>query len=156
MGITTDIRDRLIAIERTMVYDGANVLAAEYIPEKAQPYQTPLFINFPRTATRVRRADTFYYITRNWELRLLVQKEGDGLRSGNEDMAMDLIDLTYALFLPKPKLELNDTGVTGLESTELTGDSGIPIDPYPIGGADNTAYYTVNFTMATVYRSICI
>jgi len=61
MGITTDIRDRLIAIERTMVYGGKNVLAAAYIPEKAQPYQTPIFINIPRTATRVQRADCLLY-----------------------------------------------------------------------------------------------
>lgn len=156
MGITTDIRDRLIAIERTMVFDSELVKAAAYIPEKTQPYQTPIFLNFIRTATRVQVADTFYNVTLTWELRLLVKKEGDGFRSANEDMAMDLIDLTYALFLPKPRLELNgSSGVTNLTSAQLTGDSGIPIDPYPVGGADNTSYYTILFGMQTVYRSIC-
>ena len=77
MGITTDIRDRLNAVERTMVFNGKAVKAAEYISEGLQPYQTPMFFNFPRTTTRVQVADTFYNITRTWELRLLVIKEGD-------------------------------------------------------------------------------
>lgn len=155
MGITTDIRNRLIAIERLMEYDSENLLAAEFIPEGVQPYQTPLFLNFPKTATRVQIADTFYTITRGWELRLLVRKEGDGFRSENEAMAMDLIDLTYALFLPRPRLEIDGVGLTHVTEAKLTGDSGIPINPYPVASADNMSYYTVLFTMNITYRSIC-
>ncbi len=155
MGISINIRDRLIAIERTMLYDSEAVKAAEYIPEAIQPFQLPVFINFPVGAARARRADTFYEIERTWNIRLWGRKEGDGGRAENEERMLDLIDLTYALFLPSPRLELNYTGLTNVVSALLTGDGGIEMRSYPTGETDNARFFAVNFSMRVTYRSIC-
>jgi len=156
MGISSDIRDRLVAIERLMEYDGEAVKAAEYVPEYIQPHQLPLFVNFTGgRATQVQAADTFYQITRQWNIRLYGRKEGDGLRSENEARMLDLIDLTYDLFVSRPRLELNGRGLTNVVSGLITGDSDIQVQPYPSGESDDAAFYVVTFSMDVVYRSIC-
>jgi hypothetical protein len=139
-----------------MQYDGEAVKAADYIPEQIQPHQLPLFINFTGgRATRVHTGDTFYQITRQWNIRLYGRKEGDGLRSENEARMLDLIDLTYDLFVSRPRLELDGEGLTNVVSGLLTGDSDIQTPPYPSGESDDAAFYTVTFSMDVVYRSIC-
>ena len=94
MGISQDIRDRFIAIEVLMEYDGDNVKAAKYIPEEIQPYQLPLFVNFPAGGSRTRKTDIGFEIERTWNLRLWGRKEGDGGRAENENRMLDLTDLT--------------------------------------------------------------
>jgi len=153
MGASTDIRDRLVAIEKLMVYDGEAVNAARYIPENIQPHQLPLFINFPIGAARAQFADTYYKITRTWNLRLWSRKEGDGLRSENEDRILDLADLTYTLFVSRPRLELDGLAATGVYSALLTGDSGMQIRPYPSNEPDHAAFYMIDFSMNITYRS---
>jgi hypothetical protein len=156
MAVTTDIRDRIIAICETMQYDGSAVNAAQYVPKGIQPFQTPIFIVFPGSATRVRFADTLYEITRNWILRLYGREYIAGLHSENELRMYDLIDLTYALFLPKQRLELSgESGVTNLTQAQLTGDSGPLVRPYPLEDTDAKLYHLVEFNLATVYRSYC-
>jgi len=155
MGISTNIRDRLIAIEKTMVYDGANVKAALYIPENIQPFQLPLFINFPAGGARSQVSDTFYNITRTWNIRLYGRKEGDGGRNENEDRMLDLIDLTYDLFLTRQRLELNGAGLTSVMLCEITGDSGAVLRPYPTGAGDSAMFYVVDFSASITYRSNC-
>jgi len=156
MGVSTNIRDRLIAIEKTMVYDGANVKAALYIPENIQPFQLPLFINFPKGGARSRREDTAFIIERTWTLRLIGRKEGDGGRNENEDRMFDLIDLTYDLFLPRQRLELSGRGLDNIASVSLTGDSGIVLSRYPTGSQDHASFYSVDFNMSVSYWSMCI
>lgn len=157
MGVSTDVRDRLCAIERLMTYSGESVKAAAYVPEFIQPSQLPLFVNFPGgRASRVQVGDTFYQITRQWNLKLYGRKEGDGLRSENEERMMDLIDATYDLFVSRPRLELNGVGVSHVVSGLITGDSDIQTEPYPSNETDDALFYVVTFTMDVVYRSVCL
>jgi len=155
MGISTNIRDRLVAIEVLMEYNSKNVKAAKYVPEDIQSYQLPLFVNPPVGSARSIKADTFYEIVRNWKIDLWGRKEGDGLRSENEDKMLDLIDLTYALFVSRPRLELSGVGLTNVVSFEITNDSGPTIRSFPTGADDSTAFYMVEFTASITYRSIC-
>ena len=153
MGISTDIRDRIVAIEILMEYDSANVKAAKYVPESFQPFQLPLFTNPPVGSARSQRADTFYENARTWRLDLWSRKEGDGLRSENEDRVLDLIDLVYDLFVSRPRLELDGAGLTNVVSFEITNDSGPTVRSFPTGGKNY--FYMVEFTAIIVYRSIC-
>lgn len=155
MGISRNIRDRLIAIETTMEYDDEAVKAAKYIPEEIQPFQLPLFVNFPTGGARVQYADTFYRITRTWRLSLWGRKEGDGLRAENEERMLDLTDLVYDLFVSRTRLELNGAGLTHVLSGILTGDSGIQLRPYPAHAQDTASFYMVDFSMDVTYRSTC-
>lgn len=155
MGISIDIRDRLITIEELMKFEGANVKAAKYISEEIQPQQLPLFVNFPVGAARARRGDVFYEITRTWNLRLWSRKEGDGLRSENEDRLLNLIDLVYDLFVSRPRLEVSGVGLTNVVRFEITADSGPTVRPYPSGGQDSASFYMADFTANVVYRSVC-
>jgi hypothetical protein len=83
------------------------------------------------------------------------RKEGDGGRAENEARMLDLIDLTYDLFVSRPRLELNGAGVTNVTGFEITGDSGIIIAPYPTGAEEDASFYVVDFTAIVTYRSVC-
>lgn len=155
MGISQNIRDRFIAIEVLMEYDGNSVKAAKYISEEIQPYQLPLFVNFPIGAARSRFADTFYEIERTWNLRLWGRKEGDGGRAENENRMLDLTDLTYDLFVSRPRMELAGLGLTNVVSLEITGDSGITVRTYPSGSEDHASFYMIDFNAVVTYRSVC-
>ncbi|MHC4558861.1 MAG: hypothetical protein ACYS80_16335 [Planctomycetota bacterium] len=156
MGVSRNILERLLLIERLMQWESENVNAAEYVPEDMQPHQLPIFVNFPAGSARARKADTFYEITRNWTLSLIFRKEGDGGRAENEYIAMELSDLVYDLFVSRPRLEYNGLGVTSVLSAPLTGDNGYEIRPYPVGADDSAAFYVVDYNMAITYRSTCI
>lgn len=155
MGISTDIRDRLVAIEVLMEYDSSNVKAAKYVPEEIQPHQLPLWVNPPVGGARSRQADTFYDIVRSWKLQLWSRKEGDGLRSENEDRVLDLIDLAYTLFVSRPRLELSGVGLTNVINFEITSDSGPVVRSFPSGEDDYAKFYMVEFTASIIYRSVC-
>jgi len=156
VGITRDIRDRLIAVETLMSFEGSAVNAAAYVPEDIGDFQVPIFINHaPSGARRIQFADTYYKITRTWTLSLWGQKVGDALLSYNEDRMMDLIDLTYALFLPRPRLEVSGQGMSFVEQALLTGDRDIEIRPYPTGADDSAAFYVVDFSMEITYQVVC-
>jgi len=155
MGITHDIQQRLIAIERTMMYNGEAVKASEYVSEGIQPPQTPLFVNHPVGSAKVEEGSGFYFITRTWELKLYGRKEGDGGRAENEFRMYDLSDLVYALFLTKRRLQLGDNGVDGIVMAQLTGDNGTEIEPYPIGDKQSMDFYVITFNMDITYRIKC-
>lgn len=155
MGITRDIHQRIIAIQESMVYDGENLSAAQYVPENIQPFQTPVWINFPISGARAAYADTFYEISRSWRLTLWVRKEGDGLRSENEFMLYDLADLTYETFVSRPRLELNGNGLNNVLSATLSGDAGPNVQPYPSQASDEELYYMIEFQLSIEYRSVC-
>lgn len=156
MGISKNIRDRLIAIERTLVYNSETVKAAEYVPEMIQPGQTPLFVNYPAGPSRTTRSDRGYDVTRTWNLELYCRAAGgDGGRAENENRALDLTDLTYDLFAGRTRLELaGEAGITGLRTATLTSDV-LEIRPYPAGEGDDAVFYVVTFTLDVEYRSIC-
>ncbi len=153
MGISTNIRDRLVAIEVLMEFGGENVKAAKYVPENFQPYQLPMFTNPPVGSARSIVADTFYEIVRTWKIDLWSRKEGDGGRVENEDRMLDLIDLTYALFVSRPRLELSGVGLTNVVFFEIINDSGPVVRPFPTGGKNY--FYMAEFTASITYRSVC-
>lgn len=155
MGITANIQARLVAIERTMQYNAEAVNSASYIPEKIQAFQLPLFINFPQPGRRVQFAETFYLITRVWNILLIGKALGDGGRAEDELLMYDLIDEVYDTFLSRPRLELNSLPLTDVISGTLLGDDGAVIQPYPTGADENASYYVVEFQMEITYRSNC-
>jgi hypothetical protein len=155
MGVTRNIFERLLVIERLMSYEGNLVDAAEFMPEAIQPHQLPLFTNRPAGTARSRYGDTFYEITRNWTLELWSRKEGDGGRAENEYRIMELSDLVYDLFVSRPRLEYNGRGVTHVRQAMITGDNGYAVRPYPDGETDDARFYVVDFNMAITYRSVC-
>jgi hypothetical protein len=155
MGITTNIRDRLVVIETSMTYGGSALDAARYVSEGIQDHQCPLFVNFHSGRATSRKEGSDYQITRNWILKLIVRSTTTGLRSENEFMADDLIDLTYDTFVTHPRLEYLGVGLTDVESAELTGDSDVVIEPYPRDDPATQMYYVVNFGLQVIYRSFC-
>lgn len=156
MAITTDIRDRLVALERTITVNGETVNASEYISLGIQDFDLPVFVNFPLAATRVRTADTFYAITRNWALVAWGSPAPTVIRPDQtEEWMYDLIDAVYAFFLPRPRLELSGAAMNFVQQAILTGDSGIQVRTYPEGSTGDP-YHTVTFNMAVSYRSDCV
>ena len=156
MAITTDIRDRLVALERTITVNGETVNAAEYISLGMQDFDLPVFVNFPLAATRVQTADTFYLITRNWSLVAYISPAPTTIRPDQtEEWIYDFIDAVYAFFLTRPRLEVSGIGLDFVQQAQLTGDGGIRVKTYP-EGSTGQPFNTVTFNMAVSYRSDCV
>lgn len=156
MAITTDIRDRLVALERLIRVNNQPVYASEYISSGIWGNQLPLFVNFPTSATREHTADTFFLITRLWKLKVYGSESPATIRPDQaEEWMYDIIDATYAFFLTRPLLEIDNRGMNFIQQAMLTGDEGIRIEAYPEGDR-SVNYYTVTFNMAISYRSDCI
>lgn len=156
MGFTKDLRDRLVALQRTIEYDGSTLDAASFIPLMIQPHQLPLFVNIPSTTVRTQVGDTFYTLQRDWRMKLWFAKVGERLVSQNEDAAYDLQDVVFDFFVNKQRLQLNGQYLTNLVLFELTGAEGPIIDQYPSGGNETLSYYTISFNATVTYRSFCV
>ena len=161
MAISRDIRDRLIALERTITVGAApdtiTLKAATFVPLGIQPFETPVFVNYPRAATRVRTADTFYTITRIWDLTCFISAAPTVLQPGEtEDFILDLIDAVYAFFLTRPRLELDGAALDFVEPSVMSGDTGVSTRNYTLNDASKVSYYVVTFNLPISYQSHCI
>jgi hypothetical protein len=157
MAISTDIRDRYIALEKTITVGTRTLKAATYVPLGIESFETPIFVNYPRTATRVRTADTYFTITRLWDLTCYITAAPTVVQPGQtEDFCLDLIDAVYAFFLPRQRLELNGEPLDFIEQAVLSGDTGVTNRNYTLGDAAKVSYYIVTFNMAVSYQSHCI
>lgn len=156
MAISTDIRDRLIALERTITVGTETLKAATYVPLGIQSFDTPIFVNYPRAATRVPTADTFFVITRTWDLTCYITAAPTVVQPGQtEDFCLDLIDAVYAFFLSKQRLELSGEPLDYLQQALISGDTGVYDRQYTLDDNTKTSYYVVTFNLATTYQSFC-
>jgi len=156
VAITTDIRDRLVALQRSITVNGETMSASEYVSLGIGQFDLPLFVNFPLGSVRVQTAGTFFTITRNWNMRCYGSTAPTKVRPDQtEEWMYDIIDATYAFFLPKQRLELNGAPLDFVELALLTGDSGIQIMTYPQDD-QSVNYYTVTFNLQVSYQSHCI
>jgi hypothetical protein len=157
MAISTDIRDRLIALERTITVGTETLKAATFVPLGIEPFDTPIFVNYPRAATRVRTADTYFTITRNWDLTCYIVAAPTVVQPGQtEDFCLDLIDAVYTFFLTRQRLELSGAALDFVEQAVLSGDTGVTARNYTLGDTKKVSYYIVTFNMAVSYQSHCI
>jgi hypothetical protein len=157
VAISTDIRDRLIALERTITVGDKTLKAATFVPLGIEPFDTPVFVNYPRGATRVLTADTFYTITRVWDLACYIAPAPTLVNIGQtEDFILDLIDAVYAFFLPRPRLELAGAALNFVEQSIISGDAGVSNRNYTLNDASEVSYYIVTFKLPVSYQSHCL
>lgn len=157
MAISRDIRDRLIALERTITVGSKTMKAAASVPLGIQPFQTPVFVNYPRALTRVRTADTFYTLTRVWDLTCFITAAPTVVQPGQtEDFILDLTDAVYAFFLPRPRLELSGAPLNFVQPSILSGDTGVSTRNYTLDDTSKVSYNIVTFNLPVSYQSFCI
>lgn len=157
MAITRDIRDRLIALERTITVGTITLDAATFVPLGIQPFETPIFVNYPRARRRVRTAGTFYTITRNWDLTCYIAPGPTLLPGGEtEDFILDLIDAVDAFFLTRPRLELDGAALDFVEPSIMSGDAGVNNRSYTLEDGSEVTYYIVTFNLPVSYQSHCV
>jgi hypothetical protein len=152
MGVTVAIRDRLCAIERLMVYNGAALKASANVPDGLQANQCPIFVNFPRQRTSRAQNKATRYETRRWDAKLFVTALGDGLLTANEDMLFDLCDVVSDAFMAVPRLELDHHALDYVVKMEMPGDAGIRAESFPENST--TWFYTITFNLDVDYRII--
>jgi len=151
MGVSADIRNRLIDIEKTIVFDGATVNAARSTPLAIHDAQLPLFVNNRSGAVSVsRQAAGLTQLTSTWVAKLIVVRASDKIAAQNEADVDDLIDLTIQKFITAPALQLSGLGLDNVVDCQVLGFSDA-IETYPSGSDDGHAYYVVNFNLRIVY-----
>ena len=156
MGVTTEQRDRLIEIERTIVVGTETAKAASYVPLGMQSFDTPIFVNRPKALRRRRANDTMFENVRTWAMELYASPAPTVVTpEETEEWLYDWIDATYAKF--DGIVRLNLSGESLLEyviNAELTGDTGIVNRTYSTDAKD-VSYYIVVFNLEVTYWSIC-
>lgn len=157
MGVTRDVRDRLIAIQRTISVNGTTCQAAPSMPRGIQAFELPLFVNIPGRRTTTRTAQMLYDDARQWTMRCYIEQAALGLRTENEDFDLDLIDAVDAMFVNKRRLELNGLPQDFVTDVTYGGDNGLQIQRIPAANGDQSAYRAIDFllTIVTVRQGTC-
>lgn len=150
MGVTRNIRDRLIAIQKTITVNGTTCKAAPSMPYSNQDFELPLFVNIPGRRTTTRTATQMLEDARTWTMRCYIKKAILGLPTETEDFDLDLIDAVDDVFVGLRRLDLNGVPLDNVDNVRYDGDNGIVIQRMPSGNDDRSAYRAIDFLLTVI------
>ena len=156
MGFTRDCRDRLVAIENTILIGATQITGAPYIPIQINDDKLPLMVNIPRARQRLNFYDRVATYTRRWELTLYWRPVHEEFDDTNEDDVLDIMDAVSRTFNLRPRLENTlGQGLAQVQEALLADDTDTGIFVYAYPENSLTYFYAVRFNLLVRYEEIC-
>jgi hypothetical protein len=129
----TDIIERVVDIQQLIVnpYTSAVLSAKEKMPKNILDGELPLFLNVLGTQSprqRVAPDSALKQIT--LEMRLYVKAAGQGVEAEAQTLTEQLIEPVENAFDARPRLELNDAGLTDVQFAFITQTTQNAFLPY--------------------------
>lgn len=136
------------------MWDGITGVVTHYyqIPRVLQDAELPGVVIFPGAATYDTDSfgDQMVLDTRIYEMVLYLAKASFGTEGQLEVQADPFFDQVRDYFLARPGLEL-DAETTHQSETQydsqLLGDSGLQVGPYPLAGAESASYIQIRWRL---------
>lgn len=156
MGFTRNCRDRIVAIENTIIINSTSVKGAAYIPVEIHDDDLPLMVNIPRTRQRINFYDRLATYTRRWDLTLYWRPIHEEFDDTNEDDVLDIMDAVPRIFNMRPRLEDdNGNGLAQVQEALLADDTDTGLFVYAYPENSLTYFYAVRFNLLIRYEEIC-
>lgn len=127
------IIERVAAIQRQIVNPATSAVlkAEELMPRKLLDGELPVFLNvISPQSTRQRISPDSVLKGITIEMRLYVKKAGQGVEYEAQTITQDLFEPVENAFDARPRLELNDAGLTGVQFALITQTTQNAFLPY--------------------------
>lgn len=136
------------------MWNGVTGIVTHYyqIPRALQDAELPGVVIFPGAASYDTDSfgDQMVLDTRIYEMVLYLAKASFGTEGQLEVQADPFFDQVRDYFLGRPGLELDSEGATQSEAqydSQLLGDGGLQVGPYPLAGADSPTYIQIRWRL---------
>lgn len=147
MSIPTRIKN----IAETLTVNSKTITAFDKLPTHLLRSDLPAMVVFPSTSRRIDHAPSEHIKNQRFELRFFFL-EWNAEHTGQLFVDYDSWQTAIEnLFVSRPQLQYNDTGLEGVLESTLDGDTGILAASYPpVDGAQT--YVAMYFPLSVINR----
>lgn len=136
-----ETKKRIISIMQTVAVSGVKTTVAPAVPPAVQAYEGYVMYTYLSGNTRVRVSSDITEGVMTWQLAIIGEEVGLGLRNDSEDNLLRVADALEETFLNTPRLEdANRRPLAGIVAVNLGNGGMVTPSPYPTGQEQNQYY----------------